>query len=260
MEFIKKQRTIWSLVVTGMVVLGMEAVLYFPENLLNVAIVSFLLFSVVLGFTYRVSIRSFSPLMYWFVSMMYIAGSYLGLLFVGGSLYKQFFIGFTAMVLFALVRRLMAMKVVEIQKMAYAQQYSYVDFVLLLTSFLFYSGFFGFYLHIEQFQLWHLMLSILLINGFLFFLFFYFNDLWFKKIWVYVFVLTFIILEVTWTLSFWPTGLLGRGIVLFFVYYLMSGLGKHYLKETFSLKVLRQYAVVGVVILFLILTTIEWTY
>lgn len=260
MEFIKKQRTIWSFVVTMLVVLGMEAVLYYPERLSLVVAVSFVSLAIALGVSYRVTIRSFSPLMYWFVSMMYAAGSFLGLLFVGGQLYQQLFIGFTAFVFFALVRRLMAMKVVEIQKMAYGQQYSYVDFVLLLTSFLFYSGFFGFYLHVEAFELWHLMLSVLLINGFLFFLFFYFNDLWFKKIWVYVFVLTFIVLEVTWTLSFWPTGLLGRGVVLFFVYYLMSGLGKHYLKETFSMKVLRQYAVVGVMILFLILTTIEWTY
>lgn len=256
----KLQNTIKGLVASLILLSSLEALIFYPEYLTQIVIVSSVVLTGFLFWALRVNIRSFSTIAALLTTILLAASSFLMMVFVEGTGYKQLYIGFSVFAFFMLVTRLAGMKVYEIQRMAYEQQYSYVDFSLLLSSFFFYAGFFGLYLHIEAFELWHLLLSIFLSNTVLFFLFFYFNDLWLRKIWLYVFVLTFIILEMTWTLSFWPTGLLGRGAVLFFAYYLLSGLGKHYLKETFSYKVLREYVIVGIIVLALILSTTQWTY
>jgi hypothetical protein len=193
-------------------------------------------------------------------AILYLASSYLVLVFVPGQIFKQIFILFIFGTFFHMMKKFISFKVYEISKMAEKQQYSYVDFILMVTAFFCYAGFFGLYLYLENFTMLFLLLATSLMSGVLFFLFFYFNDLWLKKVWLYVFVLALIVLEVTWAISYWPNGLLGRGIVLFFAYYLLSGLGKHYLKESFSSKVLREYLFAGVVTLLLVLTTAQWKY
>lgn len=256
----KLQNTIKAFAASSVLLLSLETLIFYPEYLVQNTVISGIALSALLIWFIHVRIRSFSTLASFLTAFLLAASSFLMLVFVEGTMYKQLYIAFSVVSFFALVSRFVGMKVYEIQRMAYEQQYSYVDFAMLLTSFFFYSGFFGLYLHIESFALWHLLVAVFASNTILFFLFFYFNDLSLKKIWLYVFVLTFIILEMTWTLSFWPTGLLGRGAVLFFAYYLLSGLGKHFLKETFSMKVLREYVLVGVVVLILILSTTQWVY
>lgn len=256
----KLQNTTKALAVSLVLFASLQALIFYPEFLLQNIVVSGFVLSGLCFWAFRVNIRSFSTIAAFLTALLLAVSSFLMMVFIEGTVYKQLYVIFACFSFFALVNRFIGMKVYEIQRMAYEQQYSYVDFAMLLTSFFFYSGFFGLYLHIEAFQLWHLLLAVFASNAVMFFLFFYFNDLSLKKIWLYVFVLTFIILEMTWTLSFWPTGLLGRGAVLFFAYYLLSGLGKHYLKETFSVKVLREYVIVGAIVLALILSTTQWTY
>lgn len=259
----ERQNKIKAVVLAFLLGLGLELVIRFSVGFkemtyLLLAVVA-VLSPLVLIFL-KVGVRSFAKINCAITAILFLAAATLVLIFVPGETYQQLYIGFVSVSFFLLVLKFIGMKVYEIQTMAYEQQYSLVDFVLLATSFLFSAGFFGLYLHFDNFPLWLLLILVFASNAVLFFLFFYFNDLWLKKIWLYVFVLTFIVLELTWALSFWPNGMLGRGIVLFFAYYLLSGLGKHYLKESFSVKVLREYLVIGAVVLALVLSTSQWTY
>ncbi|MBU1118357.1 hypothetical protein KKH43_00560 [Patescibacteria group bacterium] len=255
----KTQNTLKSTALALLSLASMEMLIFYPEYISYVIGVSAVVLLIAIFIFVRVKIRSFASMMSAIIAFLFFASSMLSLVFIHGTTYKQLFIGASTILFFILMKRLMGLKVYEIQTMAYKQQYSYIDFILLLTSLYFYSGFFGLYLYMSL-PLWSLLLAVFLVNGLLFFLFFYFNDLWLKKMWMYVFVLTFIVLEIAWTLSYWPNGLLGRGFVLFFIYYLLSGLGKHYLKETFSRKVVQEYVVVGIVVLALVLSTSQWTY
>ncbi|MBU1167910.1 hypothetical protein KKC60_05925 [Patescibacteria group bacterium] len=254
------QNKIKALIVSLILFLGMEMMISFPELITQIAVgVAVLIIPLTVIFL-KVGIRSFARASCALTSLLFVGAAMLDLIFVEGFFFKQAYVIFVFACYFLLMGKFIGLKVLQIQHMAEDQQYSIVDFTLLATAFLYYVGFFGLFLYFQSFPLWLLLGLVFVTNFFLFFLFFYFNDIWLKKIWLYVFVLTFIVLEVTWALSYWPNGLLGRGIVLFCAYFLLSGLGKHYLKESFSPKVLRGYLMVGVIVLALVLSTGQWTY
>lgn len=81
-----------------------------------------------------------------------------------------------------------------------------------------------------------------------------------KRVWLFIFCFNLIQLEASWALSFWPTSFVSRAVVLFSIFYVATGISKHHLKSTLTQKILREYLIVGIIVLVLVLGTCRWKY
>ncbi|MFA6170991.1 MAG: hypothetical protein WCW77_04035 [Patescibacteria group bacterium] len=75
---------------------------------------------------------------------------------------------------------------------------------------------------------------------------------------VYIFVLTLILVEIAWTLSFLPLSYSILGMMLSAGYYVLIGISKHHLQGTLEGKIIKTYLGVAAVCLVAILLSARW--
>lgn len=111
-----------------------------------------------------------------------------------------------------------------------------IDMSLMAVIFLFFSSTYGVYLNFDI-PSWALMtfyfFNIALISYQYFLLVGEENK---KKLQVYSLVLGFGVLEMGWTINFWPFGYLTTGTVLLMFYYIIWDLSQNYLRDILSVK------------------------
>lgn len=127
----------------------------------------------------------------------------------------------------------------------------------LISTFFAFVVLYNFYL-LFSFPAWVFMILI----GFISFLFFLFhlwkNDLLKNNFRFYSLLLSVIMIEFFWILTFWPLLALYSGFVLFIIYYTFSGLVTFHLKKSLDRKALIEHVIVPLIILFFFLISMKW--
>ena len=186
-------------------------------------------------------------------------GSLIGFfVFIPGEILRHLFAGVGSLFFASLIFYIgnLATQKITISPNKY---YSLGEINILICAFFSYSTVFGFYLFLNL-PIWVLMLQILVVSVAVSYFYFCYNKI--KLSQNFIFHLTFglISCEIAWSLSFWPTGIISRASALFVIFYIISGLLKHYFQKTLDKKVIKEYLVVGTIILVLVLVTTKWTY
>ena len=132
------------------------------------------------------------------------------------------------------------------------------DFLITISAFLLYSSIFGLYLFLSW-PAWLLMILLLISTFVLAYEFFWYNQL-FKKHIIYALILTLVISEIGWALTLWPTGFISRSIVIFALFYIFTNLSKHHFKKTLNKKIVRNYIIISLIVILLVLFTTKWTF
>lgn len=133
------------------------------------------------------------------------------------------------------------------------------DIVALIFSFLSYSSLFGLYLFLAW-STWLLIFLSFILSIILFYYYFWYHRISHAKNLLYYFIFGLVALEVAWSMTFWSTGYLARGLVLFIIFYLFSGLLKHHHQKTLTKSMVREYLITAAVVLALVLGTTRWTF
>lgn len=136
---------------------------------------------------------------------------------------------------------------------------SFIEIFILVTAFLSFSSLFGFFLFFGL-PLWLLMLAVFVLALILTFLDLSESGHFNLKNFLFALICAFIMVELAWVLSYWPSSIVSRGIVLFTFFYLFTGITKHHFQDLLTGKVVREYLIVSSLILLLVLGTTEWTY
>lgn len=77
--------------------------------------------------------------------------------------------------------------------------------------------------------------------------------------WLFVIVVSLVMGELIWIINFFPTIYYINSAVMTIIFYLLSGLGRQILMETFKFKNLLRYLIVGGVGILIILFSSQWT-
>ncbi len=179
--------------------------------------------------------------------------------FIPGDLFRHIFAAIGSLV-YALLTfytgNLAAKRITLDSKHKY---YSLGEISILVYAFFSYACIFGFYLFLNL-PTWILMLQTLLISVFAAYFHFCYNKIQLSQNLIFYSVFGLISCEMAWALSFWPTGFISRGMVLFIMFYVFAGLIKNYFNKTLNKKVVKEHLIVAFVSLAIILSTTKWTF
>lgn len=179
--------------------------------------------------------------------------------FVPGDILKQIYIGLASILLGLLLFYIGNFAFGNVVVAKSYKHYSLFDIIIFVCAFLSFSAIFGFYLFLGW-PVWVLMIMTLVLSILLAYYYFWYNQIRFRMALLYLLVFGLVAIELTWSLSFWPTGFVARGVVMFVAFYVFSGLIKHYYQKTLNLKIIREYIIVSLIVLGLVLGTTQWTF
>lgn len=133
--------------------------------------------------------------------------------------------------------------------------YSYVN---LISLFLLYSGFYGFYL-LLGWPIWIFVIACLLLTALLFM-----RTLWsYKIVWskskLYILIVSLVMTESFYLISLLPTTYVFNGLIMIVIYYLLTNFIKDHLKDRLNKKDIRFYLVVSGTVLIITLLTTRWS-
>jgi len=133
------------------------------------------------------------------------------------------------------------------------------DVFLLICAFLIFSSFFGFYIFLDA-DSWILTIFLPVAVMILAYQYFWHEGFSHQPIGIYTAVIGLVFAEISWALTFWPTGFISRAVVLFIFFYCFLGLVKLYVSQRLVLRTARKYLVVSLAVLALVLGTTKWFY
>ncbi|MCL5794879.1 MAG: hypothetical protein M1338_00765 [Patescibacteria group bacterium] len=131
------------------------------------------------------------------------------------------------------------------------------NYLNLATVFLFYSGLFNLSIFLT-FKFWWLILSGIIFSLLLLHELFWVSEISFQSSRVYIVIITLLIAELFWTVSFLPTSVYVNGMIMAILFYLLGGLARNWLLEIRESKVLRRYLFNSLFVFIIILLTAKW--
>ena len=248
-----------SILIFILVVLGLEYIAYDKPKVYLVAAVLFIV-STLISTSFvkkgriehdRFAFAAFSPLFLVSLIVFYI--------FIPGEILRHSFAvigGFVNALLIFYIGNVAAKRITLDSKNKY---YSLGEISILAYSVLTYCCLFGLFLFL-YWPVWLLMVLTLVFSGFMVFFHFSYNKIKLKHNLIIYLIFGLVSCEAAWALSFWPTGLLSRGLVLFIMLYVFMGLIKHYANESLNKKVVREHLALAAVFLALVLGTTKWIF
>ena len=187
-------------------------------------------------------------------------GSLVGFfVFIPGQLFRHIFAGLGSLVYAILTFYIGNLAAKRIKLDSKNRYYSLGEISILVFAFFSYTSVFGFYLFLNL-PTWALMIETILISAFMAYFHFCYNKIDLSQNFIFYSVFGLISCEVAWALSFWPTGFISRGMVLFILFYVFAGLIKHYFHKTLDKKVIREHLAIAIIFLVLVLGTTKWTF
>lgn len=76
--------------------------------------------------------------------------------------------------------------------------------------------------------------------------------------WPYAVIITIVLTEIFWAVSFLPTSVYVNGLVLAISYYLIAGLTRNWLLEIKEKKVVRRYLLISILVFIITMLTAKW--
>lgn len=134
---------------------------------------------------------------------------------------------------------------------------SFFSYLNLLTLFFLSSSFYNliFFLNIS---FWLFLIFFFFVALFLSFYFFWVNKILSKENVLYILIITLILTEFFWIISFLPTNFYVNSLILMLIYYLMVVSSKYCILKILNKKSIRQYLIVAGIAFLLVLLTAQW--
>jgi len=127
----------------------------------------------------------------------------------------------------------------------------------LLLFFLLTSSLYGFesFLNIP---VWILSLGVLITTFLVVYQVFWANHINTAKHFFYICLFCLVMIELFWSLLFLPFNYNVSGAILAFCYYIIIGIGRHYLRDRLNRRLIKLYLLVGFSSIFIIILTTRW--
>lgn len=218
----------------------------------------FLLFLITVSIVAICRIRS-NRLHYIVFPLFYFLSSIVFFVFIPGQIFQQIYIFISSFLFGAMLFYVGNFILGHTEVRKTFRHYTLFDIVVLVCGFFSYCALFGLYLFLSW-PIWLLFIGALVISFFLSYYYFWYNKMAIKKNLIYYFIFSLIILEATWAITFWSTGFLARGMVLFIIFYTASGLAKHNHQKTLTSRIVKEYLATTIIALALVLGTTKWTF
>ena len=192
-------------------------------------------------------------------SLFFYAAGLLFFIFIPSRGFQQFFSFFLSIFFGLLIFYIGNFILGHTEKQKTYRHYTLFDLIILVCSFVAYSSLFGVYM-LFSWPVWSLIISAFFMSLLLFYYYFWYNKITHERRNLYFLIFGLIILEASWAMVFWPVSFLTRGIVLFTLFYVFSGMLKHHHQNTLSKIIIREYVITSVILLALVLSTARWSY
>lgn len=119
------------------------------------------------------------------------------------------------------------------------------------------SSLFGLQIFLN-FPVWILMIILLLVTGLIVRQVFWANKINQQIGLFYLLIITIVLIEVAWTLSFWPLSYYILGLVMSIFYYIIIGIIRFYLLHKLDGKIIKLYLIYGFLGVIVVLLTARW--
>lgn len=237
------------------IILGLELINFLPSLIFLFAgfLSLFFLFMLSRILEIRIEDRSLYPIIV--LPLVLLAEASIVLNIVPPVPVKHVFIILFGFLLYLVVSSLYAVK-------SHIVSYSVIIFNILtiayLVSVLFAYVIINYFYLLFKLPVWFVMIFVGIIT-FSFFLFYLWkNNVLSKESYIYNFLLTILMVEFFWIVSFLPLLALSSGFILFLIYYIYSGLLTFSLKNSLDRKNLLSHAVIPSLVLLLFLLSSKW--
>ncbi len=237
----------------AIMLVGLEFMLYLEDLIFWIAITQFLVLFIFILWILNFKIKSIETYNKLIIPMLYFLGSLSFYILIPSKIFAHVYILISSFIFFFIIKDIKNIKRYSENK----ELFNMNDIYLLITAFLVCSGIFGIYIFLYL-PMWVLILSCLLSISLLIFQFFWNEGILSRKNVIYIPILSLVFCEITWALSFWPTGFASRGIVLFVIFYFVIGLIKLHLNNRFNRTSIQKYIYVTIIVLALVLGTTRW--
>ncbi len=127
----------------------------------------------------------------------------------------------------------------------------------LITIFLAASSFFSLIIFLGT-SWWILIIIFAIINFLLIYQLTWSNGILFNDSWPYILVITIVLTEIFWAVSFLPTSVYVSGLLVAIGYYLTAGLARNWLLGIKEKKVVLRYLFISSISLVIVLITAKW--
>lgn len=245
------KRTIAFLII----LVGFELILYKEDYILGIGLIqgiSLLFFNL---WVVRFKLKNYETYNKLIIPMLFYLGSLAFLVLVPSQIFTHLYILIISFIYTYIVKNIRNVKRYSDNK----ELFNMNDIYILITAFLICSGIFGIYIFLYL-PMWLLLSLSLILISLLIFQFFWNEGILSRKNVIYIPILALVFCELTWALSFWPTGFASRGIVLFAVFYFIIGIIKLHLNNRFNHISIQKYIYVTIAVLALVLSTTKWYY
>ncbi len=191
------------------------------------------------------------------IPLIYIIGSIGFLLVLPNNSLKHVFIIVSA-VIFLFLLDMITKKVTKTYPLK-DRRLSSFSLIIIATLFFVYSTVFSLYLYMNI-SSWIVIILNVGFSVIISLCFFDWEKLYRKGV-IISLVVGLIILELTWALLFWPTGVIGRSIVLLAAMYVCLGLSRSFLTSgKIERRHIFDYLIISAVLIAVVLGTSKWIY
>lgn len=235
--------------------IGFELILYFEDNIIWISIGQLLVLITLCLWILKFKLSIKETYFKLIIPLLFYLGSLAFYILVPSKTFAHIYIFAVSFLTLLIIRNIRNVKKYSENK----ELFNMNDIYLLVTAFLICSGIFGIYIFLYL-PMWLLLLASLVFISMLIFQFFWSEGIISRKNIIYIPILALVFTEITWALSFWPTGFASRGIVLFVIFYFIIGIIKLHLNNRFHFKSIQKYIYVTIIVLALVLGTTKWFY
>jgi len=127
----------------------------------------------------------------------------------------------------------------------------------LISMFLLFSSFFGFFIFL-QLTFWQLLLGVVVVTLVTIYQLMWISHVSINQSWIYMLIITLIIIEGFWVLAFLPTSIYVNGLLLATVYYLTVGLSLNKIINILNKTVIKRYVTIITVVIVITLLSAKW--
>lgn len=237
------------------ILLGLEIINYFPNFRPLVSLVLILFFLFLLSNTLKIKIKDKVIFPIFILPIILLIEASVFLLLIPSNSLKHLFIIVFCFLLYLVIFSLNALK-------RHIIAYSTIIYNIITISYLV-SVFFAFIIIYSAFLTYGLTVWLtIIIYAFSTLLFFIFmlwqNDLLNKFANIYILLLTLIMAEFFWVISFWPLLALSSGFILFIIYYIFSEIFIFLIKGILTKKIFLSRTTVPFFIVVYLLVSAKW--
>ncbi|OIP23692.1 hypothetical protein COX95_04195 [bacterium CG_4_10_14_0_2_um_filter_33_32] len=235
--------------------LGLEIIVFYPDYMLFVLTALLIFFVFALSAILKIKPKDKHAYPVFILPMILLVEFCVFLLVIPVFSLKQLFIFASAFLLYLVIFSLNALK-------SRFVSYSLIIFNIITIAFLI-SVFFSFVIIFDLYlivglQRWLAMLIFGTITLLSFWFNIWQNNLSVRNMYTHGFVLTMIITEFFWVLTFWPLLALSSGFILFTIYYIYIGLFNSIIKSSFNKKVVLNHTIIPFLVLVYFIISARW--